>query len=127
LGFLFCLDFILKNIFIGVCMLPLSAERRVSDFLNQYDLSAAHFCAITGPILSAPRLSQALNDIKTLDSQQAVAALETIAAIERLVKLAEPLPLSLRNPAIIRKLLSALDDGSLTMKVEITQEAWNAR
>jgi hypothetical protein len=65
-----------------------------------------------------------VNYVRALNSKQAEAALRTISQLDNLIAQCEPLPLSLRNPQIIRKLLAAQANGALKIDVVIEQQAW---
>jgi len=112
---------------VGAFAMPtaLSVETEITTFLARHNLDAARFCAIVGPIISSTKLSQAFNDFKPLEAPQAEAARKTMDAIDRLVELCEPLPLSLRNPTVIRKLLKAMEDNLLTVDVRIHKDDWD--
>jgi|HubBroStandDraft_6_1064221.scaffolds.fasta_scaffold233742_3 hypothetical protein len=100
----------------------LSVESEITTFLSRHNLDAARFCAIVGPIISTTKLSQALNDFKPLDSEQATSARKTMKSIDRLVALCEPIPISLRNPTIIKGLLGAMEKGTLRVDVTIDKQ-----
>lgn len=105
---------------------PLSIEAEIINFLARHNLDAARFCAMTGPIISTTKLSQALNDFKSLDTDQTVAARKTMKSIDSLIELCQPLPISLRNPTIIKKLLITTEEKRLTIDVRVAKEDWEA-
>jgi hypothetical protein len=105
----------------------LSVESEITAFLSRYSLDAARFCAIVGPIISTTKLSQALNDFKPLDYDQSAAARKTMKSIDLFVELCEPIPVSLRNPAIIKKLLKEMEEGLLTIDIRIDKERWEEK
>jgi hypothetical protein len=100
----------------------LSVESEIIAFLGRHGLDSARFCAITGSIISTTKLSSALNDLRPLDSDQTTAARKTMVAIDRLVELCKPIPISLKNPSVVKKLLKAMEDGLLQIDVRITTE-----
>jgi len=104
--------------------LALSVENEISQFLAKHNLDGMRFCQIVGDELTPTSLSQARNDIRPLDSVQSAAARKTMKAIDHLVELTDPLPLSLRNPTIVRKLLKSVEDNLLKISVEIFAEDW---
>jgi hypothetical protein len=100
----------------------LSVESEITSFLSRHNLDAARFCAIVGPIISTTKLSQALNDFKPLDAEQATSARKTMKSIDRLVELCDPIPISLRNPTIIKGLLGAMEHGKLKVIITLDEE-----
>lgn len=104
----------------------LSVESEIISFLSRHGLDAARFCAIVGPIISTTKLSQALNDFKSLDANQTAAARKTMKSIDNFVELCQPLPISLRNPTIIKKLLKTTEQKTLTIDVRVAKEDWEA-
>jgi hypothetical protein len=103
-----------------------SVESEIIAFLGRHQLDAARFCAMVGPILSTTKLSAALNDFKPLDSDQTAAARRTMKSIDNFILRCEPLPISLRNPAVIKKLLTVAENGSLKVEICINKEDWAA-
>lgn len=104
----------------------LSVEAEITSFLSRHGLDAARFCAIVGPIISTTKLSQAVNDFRPLDTDQAAAARNTMKSIDNLVELCQPIPISLRNPTIVKKLLKTTEQKTLTIDVRVTKEDWEA-
>ncbi|HXP67856.1 MAG TPA: hypothetical protein VOA88_01115 [Candidatus Dormibacteraeota bacterium] len=105
----------------------LAAESIIKQFMAEVGLDSKRFCAIVGVnILNQSRLSLAFGDIKPLDQNQATAALRTISQLKDLIALCEPLPISLKDPALVRRLLSAQAAGKLFIDVKILEEDWAA-
>ena len=104
----------------------LAPETRIREFLSKYQLDGVRFVSIVGPIVSQTRLSLALSDARPLDNEQAQAALRTINALENLIDMCAPIPISLRNPAIIKKLLIAQENGTLQVNVCIEKLDWES-
>ncbi len=105
-------------------MLSLSVEAQIKDFLTKHNLDAGRFCQFTGPIISATKLSAALNDLRQLDNSQAKAARDVMSSIDRLVELCAPLPLSLRNPMLVKQLLAAMEAGQLQVTVRVSESGF---
>ena len=104
----------------------LSVEAEITSFLSRHNLDAARFCAIVGPIISTTKVSQALNDFKPLDTDQATAARKTMGGIDNLVELCQPIPISLRNPTTVKKLLKTTQEKTLTINVRVSKTDWDA-
>ncbi|HEY4776643.1 MAG TPA: hypothetical protein VIH56_03205 [Candidatus Acidoferrales bacterium] len=96
--------------------MTLSAESQINQAMKDLEgLTADSFCAIVG--IPPTRLSQALRQIRPLDNQQALYSLKVLNSIKDLVNRCDPVPVSLKNPKIIKELLEKLDDGSLQISV----------
>jgi len=98
----------------------LGIESEIKSFLARIDLDAQRFCAICGPAVNYTKLTRALNDIQALDASQTVAARKTMRDLDILIRLCQPLPISLKNPSVIRDLLTKLENGQL--KIDIHEE-----
>lgn len=105
-------------------MLALSVEKEISTFLQKHNLDAGRFCQLVGPVISATKLSAALNDLRPLDQDQTKAARQLMTAINRLVELCAPLPLSLRNPMLVKQLLAAMETGQLQITVRVSESGF---
>jgi hypothetical protein len=102
----------------------LSVENEITAFLARHNLDAARFCVIAGPPFTPTKLSQAFNDFKPLTGPEAELARKAMKAIDQLVEVCAPLPVNLRNPSIIRRLLKALEDNLLSIHIFIRREDW---
>lgn len=98
-------------------MSSLSAEAQISQAIRDLDISCDCLCAIAA--IPGTRLSQALREIRPLDREQSVALLKLLTQLKDLVRRCEPIPVSLKNPRLIKNLLEKLDDGVL--EITITQ------
>lgn len=77
-------------------MSPLGVEAEITAFLTKHNLDGARFCRLVGPVISTTKLSAALNGLRSLDFEQTAAARKLMSAIDQLVELCCPLPISLR-------------------------------
>jgi hypothetical protein len=107
----------------GMKMLAaLSIERRLDERMTAIDLSVSNLAALSDlcryPI-SQSRLSVALAGTKDLSNDQGKALDALLGEIEKLVESAQPYPVSLKNPQLVRPLLLARREGKLTMQDEI--------
>jgi hypothetical protein len=96
--------FMEKNMFA-----TLSAEARIQAGLNELaanDLTTGRLAEYTGNTVSSTRLSLALSGSKALENAHGTLTLETLAELKDLVQSAHPLPISLKNVALIKKLLA---------------------
>lgn len=87
----------------------LSAEARIQAGLNDLapnDLTTGRLSEYTENVVSQTRLSLALSGTKALENSHGILVLETLAGLKSLVQSAHPLPISLKNVTLIKKLLA---------------------
>jgi hypothetical protein len=102
----------------------LSVENEIKMFLIKHNLDAARFSTIEGNLLTPTKLSQSFNDFRPLSAPESEAARKTMKAIDQLVEVCAPLPVNLKNPTIVRRLLKALEDNLLSIHIFIRAEDW---
>lgn len=99
----------------------LGVEAEIAAFLTRRGLDVQRFCTIVGhKSISATKMFKALGDVKPLDPDQSAIARKAIADIERLLELSHPLPVSLKDPALIKKLLVAMAEERLSVHIFIS-------
>jgi hypothetical protein len=89
-------------------MLALSAEKLISDRMKRMDLKASALAAITRELdhyVPETTISRALNGIKDLDNETGVFLSGVLKDLENLIQAAYPVPLSMKNPAILARLI----------------------
>ena len=102
-------------------MATLSVENEIRSFLTAVGLDLQRFAQICPPSVSYAALNRALNNIKDLDSTQDIAARKTMRDLNILIRLCEPLPISFKNPAIIKDLLTKLEKGQLKIDIHFEE------
>lgn len=104
----------------------LSAESRIGSALKDLDgLSADALAALAG--VAASRLSGALRGVRPLSNQEADVFLKLLSELKNLVALCSPVPVSLKNPTIIKRLLEEIKDGNLTISITRREEQKTGR
>jgi hypothetical protein len=94
-------------------MFALSAEQNISDRLKRMDLTVDNFSALSrefGNYVSGPRLSQALRGAKNLENKTALFLMNLLTDLEHLIDASFPLPLSLKNPQVLARLMRDMKD-----------------
>ena len=91
--------------------LSLSVENQIVEKMARLDCTAAFVSGLAQ--FSQSKLSQGLSGLRPLSNQDALYVLETLNRLEELAALIEPFPIAFKNPAVIRDLLTAVEDGTL--------------
>jgi hypothetical protein len=97
----------------------LSSENQISRRMTDAGYSADFLAALAK--IPPSRLSQAFRGIKPVGGPQGIPLLKLQDKIDDLIRLAAPLPLSWKNPAVIRSLITASEEGRLRITVENCQ------
>ena len=92
-----------------------SIENQIIEKMAKLDCTAAFVSAVAG--ISQCRLSQGLSGLRPLSNQDAITILRHIERLEQLAKMTEPVPISWRNPAVIRNILDCIEDGHLQISI----------
>jgi hypothetical protein len=87
----------------------LSLESQITARMQSTGVTADFLSALAG--VSTSRMSAGLRNLKPFPNDTAMTLLALLREIEELVEQVRPIPVDLRNPAIIRRLLDELRDA----------------
>ena len=87
----------------------LSLESEITARMQSSGVTADFLSALSG--VSTSRMSAGLRNLKPFPNDTAMTLLALLREIEELVEQVRPIPVDLRNPAIIRRLLDELRDA----------------
>lgn len=94
-------------------------EEEVRLFLAQHDLTASRFCMLVGPVLRPTRLSEALAGLKSLTFDQTREARKTMGAVTKLIQVCGPIPVSLRDPEVVKGILAMMEANELDININV--------
>ena len=87
----------------------LSLESEITARMQSSGVTADFLSALSG--VSTSRMSAGLRNLRPFPNDTAMTLLALLREIEELVEQVRPIPVDLRNPAIIRRLLDELRDA----------------
>lgn len=96
--------------------MPLDLPSQIVQKIDAIGVSSNFLAKMYG--CSTGQMAQYLNGNKVLPQQIGVEILELVKKLEHLTKLAGPLPLVFKDEAVIRDLLTKIDDANLTILVK---------
>lgn len=99
---------------------PFSVENLIRQRIDALGITSDFLSALAG--IPPSRISQALRELRPLDSLQGTSLLKILDRLDSLVKLAAPVPISWKSPPTIRLLLQKLEDEELQIQItDLTQ------
>jgi hypothetical protein len=95
-----------------------SSENRILGGMQTLGITADHLATLDGSI-SPSRLSAAFRGVRDLETAQAERLLQLLAELSDLAASVRPVPISWRDTAAIKTLLSAKREQRLEIKVDL--------
>jgi hypothetical protein len=95
-------------------MHALTPESQITEALQQIGITAdslSSMSRIRGCYVSTAKLSAAMNGVRDLPREDAIALLQIISDLEVLIQATYPLPLSMKNPSTLCRLIDDMKNA----------------